>query len=561
VSLDILTAMQGTILSNRYLIAEEIGIGGMGSVYRATDLRTGGDVAVKIPHTFLARNVEYMERLRREAQIAASVYSPRVVRVVDFYEHEGVPYLVMEYVPGETLADIARRQGRFSLAETLAVGLEVARALDAAHAKGVIHRDLKPQNIKLVDGEVKVLDFGIAKGEGFANVTSASVFMGTPEYCAPERGAGEGDIRSDIYSLGVILFEMYEGHLPFQAATPLAMMKKHESEPPPPLTGDVPEAFQEIIARCLAKDPADRYQTPRELVQALRAVADLPSGTIPTEVSADGLGRTIIQPRLTDSGEVMQTAAALDVELPSGGNTVPATAAVAAESEAMPPSRSKRLLPIIGIVAAVLIGAAVAAFILLNRDGGDDTQANTGAFTDGAVATVTAGAPTTPGPQPTAPRSDDTPVGPPLLAPGEEKMLANTGRVEFDLSANGCPGVKTILQPRTIKAETSGRVVVSFTVEVPRIEGVECVVDYGRDATSGTSVLQTRTASGGTSQARNTGGSGVAVTGAQDIYGAAPVSGEWWWDRGVDLNGDELTLLRVPQGSDVPLFRLPLLRR
>ena len=193
-----MNSMQGTLLSNRYLIAEEIGLGGMGNVYRATDLRTGAAVAVKIPHAFLARNPEYMERLRREAQIAASVYSPRVVRVIDLDTHEGAPYLVMEYVPGETLAEMQRQQGRFSLLDTLNLGLEVARALDAAHAKGIVHRDLKPQNIKVVDGEVKVLDFGIAKAEGFANFTAASVFMGTPEYCAPERAEGEGDIRSDI---------------------------------------------------------------------------------------------------------------------------------------------------------------------------------------------------------------------------------------------------------------------------------------------------------------------------------------------------------------------------
>jgi hypothetical protein len=467
----------------------------------------------------------------------------------------------MEYVPGETLADIARQRGRFTLLETIGVGLEVARALDAAHAKGVIHRDLKPANIKLVEGEVKVLDFGIAKGEGFANVTSASVFMGTPEYCAPERGEGEGDIRSDIYSLGVILFEMHEGHLPFQAAAPLALMKKHETEPPPPLTGEVPEGFQEIISRCLAKSPADRYETPRELVQALRSVADLPSGTIPTELASDGFARTIIQPRLTESGEVSQTGAATVEASPSNGAATVAATAVAAEPQPARPARTRRLLPIAGIVTAVLLGGIVAAFVLLNRDDGDGTQANAGAFTDGAVATVTAGLPATPGAQPTAPRNADSPVGPPLLAPGEEKTLTNVGRVEFDLSQNGCPGVKTILQPRTIKAETTGRVVVSFTVEVPRISGVECVVDYGSDAASGVMVLQTRSASGSATQARNTGGSGVAVTGAQDIYGAEPVNGEWWWDRGVDLNGDELTLLRIPQGGEVPLFRLPLLRR
>src|SRR5262245_29370391 len=134
--------MQGTILSNRYLLGEEIGAGGMGNVYRATDLRTGGVVAVKIPHAFLTRNPEYERRLRREAQIAASLYSPRVVRVMDLDKHEGTLYLVMEYVPGETLAELIRERGSFSLNETLSIGLEVARALDAANQQGIVHRDL-----------------------------------------------------------------------------------------------------------------------------------------------------------------------------------------------------------------------------------------------------------------------------------------------------------------------------------------------------------------------------------------------------------------------------------
>src|SRR5215212_6525187 len=263
--------MQGTILSNRYLINDEIGIGGMGNVYRAVDLRTGGDVAVKIPHAFLARNPEYMERLRREAQIAASVYSPRVVRVVDLDTHEGVPYLVMEFVPGETLADTQRHQGRFTLADTLNLGLEVARALDAAHAKGIVHRDLKPQNIKLVEGEVKVLDFGIAKADGYEGMTSASMFMGTPEYSAPEQLEGRADIRADIYAVGVLLYRMVEGRLPFIGPTPLAVLNMQASAPLPPL-GAAPPALAAVIARCLEKRPEDRYQTPVDLVAALQAV-------------------------------------------------------------------------------------------------------------------------------------------------------------------------------------------------------------------------------------------------------------------------------------------------
>ena len=152
--------MDGTILADRYLLTEEIGAGGMGTVYRATDLRTGGPVAVKVPHPYLARDPVFRERLRREARIAAALTSPRVVRVVDLDEHEGVPYLVMEFVAGETLSERLRRAGPPG-AEALAIAREIARALEAAHALGVVHRDLTPRNVKLVDGQLKVLDFGI----------------------------------------------------------------------------------------------------------------------------------------------------------------------------------------------------------------------------------------------------------------------------------------------------------------------------------------------------------------------------------------------------------------
>jgi serine/threonine protein kinase len=261
----------GKILSNRYLLAEEIGTGGMGSVFRATDLRTGGPVAVKIPHTMLARNPEYLERLRREAQIAASLYSPRVVRVMDLDIDDGIPFLVMEYVPGTTLGDELHDRARLPGPEALTIALEIARALDAADQKGIVHRDLKPHNIKIVEGEVKVLDFGIARADGFAGMTATNMFMGTPEYCAPERVEGQGDIRSDIYSLGIILYEMLGGHVPYAARNPISVMRMHEVDSLPPLPDDVDPAAAEIVARCLEKRPEDRYQTPRELVRALTA--------------------------------------------------------------------------------------------------------------------------------------------------------------------------------------------------------------------------------------------------------------------------------------------------
>jgi Protein kinase domain len=264
--------MQGTILGNRYLIADEIGVGGMGYVYRATDLRTGGDVAVKVPHAFLTRNPEYIHRLQREAQIAVSIYSPRVVRVVDLDLNAEPPFLVMEYVPGQTLSDAIRERGHIDLLETLTIGMEIARALEAAYSKGVVHRDLKPQNIKIVDGGVKVLDFGIAKAEGYVGLTSASVFIGTPEYSAPERADGLGDIRSDIYSLGVIMFELLEGRPPFEGPTPIAVMRRHMMDPLPPLSVPIPDAAGAVVVRCLEKDPEDRFQTPAELAAELLAV-------------------------------------------------------------------------------------------------------------------------------------------------------------------------------------------------------------------------------------------------------------------------------------------------
>ena len=267
--------MEGKILSNRYLLAEEIGNGGMGTVHRATDLRTGGSVAVKIPHRYLVGDREYVERLRREAQIAASLVSPRVVRVMDLDTDDGLPFLVMEYVPGPTLGDLLKEAGRLERDDALLITLEVARALDAADQRGIVHRDLKPHNIKVVDDEVKVLDFGIARAEGYAGVTGANMFMGTPEYCAPERAEGEGDIRSDIYSLGIMLYEMLVGNVPFSSVRPVDVMRKQISDPPPPLPASIDPEVATIVMRCLEKRAEDRFQTPRELLAALGAALSL----------------------------------------------------------------------------------------------------------------------------------------------------------------------------------------------------------------------------------------------------------------------------------------------
>jgi serine/threonine-protein kinase len=266
--------MQGTVLAGRYRLAEAIGRGGTGTVYRATDERTGGTVAVKLLDDDTFNDPTTADLLRREARLAAAIASPRVVRMIDIDLHDGWPFLVMEYVAGETLQEFLRRGGALPVREALTLALEVARALDGAYAVGVVHRDLKPLNIKLVDGQVKVLDFGLARLAERSESTRTQGYSGTPQYSAPERIAGEGDIRADIYSLGVILYRMLEGRLPFTGGNSAAVLYQQVHAPVPPLSDMVPDEVRELTLRCLAKDPEDRFQTPADLIAALTASLD-----------------------------------------------------------------------------------------------------------------------------------------------------------------------------------------------------------------------------------------------------------------------------------------------
>lgn len=382
---------QGDILSGRYLLAEQLGAGGMGTVFRAVDLRTGGEVAVKIPHPFLVGDTVFVERLRREAQAAAALHSPRIARVTDFAEHEGTPYLVMEYVPGQTLAERIERDGPLSPAEALHVMLEVARALDAAFQRGITHRDLKPQNIHLDGDDVKVLDFGIARMEGFSGLTSASTLIGSPEYLAPERAEGPGDVRADIYSLGVIFYQMLSGMVPFDGGTPFTIMRRHATEAPPPLPPGLPQPVYAIVERCLAKRPEDRFQTPRELITALQeALQRLEEERVTRRLAARAPaadGRTLDLPRPSQaepsgpSGPLApaSTPTAADperLERSSGAAAVPAGpgpgVTVAPPSPAPHHRRVWLVAGSIALLALVVLGAG-----LMLRHGGTAQPART----------------------------------------------------------------------------------------------------------------------------------------------------------------------------------------
>ncbi len=394
---------RGDILSGRYLVGDPLGSGGMGAVYQAVDLRTGADVAVKIPHDFLARDEVFMERLRREAQIAASLSSPRVARVTDFTEHEGMTYLVMELVPGETLAERLEREGPLPAADALHLTLEVSRALEAAHQRGITHRDLKPENIRLNGNDIKVLDFGLAHLEGLSGLTAANYLIGSPAYIAPERLEGAGDIRSDIYSLGVVMYEMLTGRRPFDGATPATVLRQVATEPPAPLPPNLPDPVYPIIDRCLAKSPSGRYETPRDLSQALiGAITTLDRGAPATHAPPprSTVPQTIIGGRLTEVAEepsAPRPAAALPtlVHAPAGRLPSATIMATATPPPAPPPldrTASTRRGPPWPVIAGV--GAAAVALIivvvLLTRGGDDQASQQTSAATQ-AVATTGAG--------------------------------------------------------------------------------------------------------------------------------------------------------------------------
>ena len=239
---------------------------------RCSSVSTGAmaaGVAVKLLHPMLAAAAEFRERFESEAHVAALLRSPYTVHLLD-YGHEGDTYfLVMEYVEGQTLAE-ALREGPLPVEQALRIGISVARALEEAAARGVVHRDIKTENIMLlVEGGVKVADFGISRRAGVPGLTLTGAFLGTPDYAAPEQFEGQADERTDIYALGVTLFAMLAGRPPFEG-TPLELMRQHrESTFPPEALAHVPEPAVEAVRRCMEKEPEARYQTATEVAAAL----------------------------------------------------------------------------------------------------------------------------------------------------------------------------------------------------------------------------------------------------------------------------------------------------
>jgi serine/threonine protein kinase len=288
--------MRGEIVDGRYVLGEFLGSGGMGEVYLAHDEVLERDVALKVLRSHYAGDEVFAERFRREARSAASLSHPNIVQVYDRGEAEdGTSYIAMEYVPGGTLKEQIERRGPFGARDTAAVGAQIADALGAAHERGVIHRDIKPQNVLVTSsGDLKVTDFGIARAASAVTSSASGAIFGTAGYISPEQALGEPvGPRSDLYSLGVILYEMLTGGLPFTADNSIAVCMKHVTEPlrPPRLLNpEVPEGMDAVVVKLLAKNPAGRYAGATELLDDLERVRDgLPPALAP-EATTQPLG-------------------------------------------------------------------------------------------------------------------------------------------------------------------------------------------------------------------------------------------------------------------------------
>ena len=346
----------GDLIDERYKLVEVMASGSMGAVYKAERVPVGKVVAVKFLHASFANDSEFQARFDRETRVMSKLAHPNCVSVVDFGVWKDEPYLVMDFVAGTTLRQREDTGGRVPVTQALQLARQIAAGLAHAHAQGIVHRDIKPANIMITDeighGErVRILDFGLARLRGNVgrDATQTNVVVGTPNYMAPEQTVPGGtiDARTDIYAVGVVLFEMIAGERPFRAEDTMQLLGMHRAAPIPKLADrvpdvDLPDGMQELIEKAMAKSPADRYQTAIELAGALDAVAG---------VSAR-MALPPLEPPKKTTGSVAIAPTMLDVE-------------VSTPKHEAPPSRFWRFLA----TAVILVGGAAAmAGYLMKRD-------------------------------------------------------------------------------------------------------------------------------------------------------------------------------------------------
>lgn len=267
----------GSTFAGRYQIIEELGRGGMGTVYKVLDREIDEKIALKVLKPEISYDLKTIERFRNELKIARKISQPNVCRMYDLMKERGTYFITMEYVSGEDLKSTIARVGQLSVGKALIIAKQICAGLSAAHQLGIVHRDLKPHNI-MIDraGNVRIMDFGIARSAKTSGLTESGAIIGTPEYMSPEQAVGEEvDIRSDIYSLGVVLFELVTGKVPFEGTTAVSVAMKHKSELPPnprSINEQIPEDFNRLILKCLEKEKRRRYQNAGEVLEEISQI-------------------------------------------------------------------------------------------------------------------------------------------------------------------------------------------------------------------------------------------------------------------------------------------------
>lgn len=367
----------GQLITDRYLLTSRIAVGGMGEVWEASDTRLDRTVAVKILKAELSGDAEFLHRFRTEARTTASLNHPGIAAVHDYGEtllgEEAIAFLVMEYVAGEPLAAILAREGRLAPERTLDVLEQAGHALQAAHARGLVHRDIKPGNILVTaTGTVKVTDFGIAKAADQAPVTRSGMVMGTAHYIAPEQALGHAaEPTSDVYSLAVCGYECLAGRRPFLSENAVTVAMMHIRDLPPPLPGDVPPGARAVVDATLVKDPRQRYSNGGEFAAAVAAVRagsplPAPAGLVAPGYAPATTGVNPVVPVGPSSHPAM-----LPVASPSGGvPPQPGHPPPQGPPQAPQPRKPTGLWILLGLAIVLIVVVAVVLIAMLaGRDG------------------------------------------------------------------------------------------------------------------------------------------------------------------------------------------------
>ncbi|MFJ6670471.1 Stk1 family PASTA domain-containing Ser/Thr kinase [Actinosynnema sp. NPDC091369] len=376
------------LLSNRYELGETLGYGGMSEVHKGRDVRLGRDVAIKVLRADLARDAQFQERFRREAQNSAALNHPAIVAVYDTgetqTEYGPLPYIVMEFVDGRTLRDIVKTQGPLSGKRAMEVMADVSAALDFSHRHGIVHRDVKPANVMITrSGAVKVMDFGIARAvhDGQAAVTQTAAVIGTAQYLSPEQARGEAvDGRSDVYASGCVLFELLTGEPPFTGDSPVAVAYQHVREDPKPpssLNPKVTPALDAIVLKAMAKGPANRYQSAAEMRADLVRVLSGQRPSAPAVMTAED-HRTAVLSSQAASPRTEVAPSTGGRHRPSAQREEPAEYDPLAEEEEERRARRKKAIMVTLVVLLCIAVLALATWITTTLlSDGEKTAAGT----------------------------------------------------------------------------------------------------------------------------------------------------------------------------------------